>query len=110
MGEQDILALAWIDEKIVESRGLKLTCITKYRFCFPKVQFPIMPLHREYLLTHIHDNTLAVGLLLLAEEEIRLVFGKAYYLVKERYPNLLGDYEVEMVNDIPWIKTSHRKV
>ena len=32
-----------------------------------------------------------------AEEEIRLLFGMVYDIVKERYPNLFGDYEVEMV-------------
>lgn len=45
-----------------------------------------------------------------AEEEIRLVFGKLFDIVKDRYPNLLGDYEVEVVDDLPWIKTTHRKV
>lgn len=45
-----------------------------------------------------------------AEEEIRLVFGKVYDIVKDRYPNIMGDYEVEMVDDLPWVKTSHRKV
>lgn len=45
-----------------------------------------------------------------AEEEIRLVFGKVFEIVKERYPNLLGDYEVEMVDGLPWVKTPHGKV
>ncbi|PCJ54743.1 MAG: thymidylate synthase (FAD) [Candidatus Hydrogenedentota bacterium] len=45
-----------------------------------------------------------------AEEEIRLVFGQVYEMVKERYPNLMGDYEVEMVDGLPWVKTAHRKV
>jgi len=45
-----------------------------------------------------------------AEEEIRLVFGKVYEVVKDRYPNLMGDYEVEMVDGLPWVKTRHGKV
>ena len=45
-----------------------------------------------------------------AEEEIRLVFGKVFDVVKDRYPNLLGDYEVEMVEGLPWVKTKHGKV
>lgn len=45
-----------------------------------------------------------------AEEEIRMVFGMLYNIVSERYPNLLGDYEVEEVDGLPWVKTSHRKV
>ncbi len=45
-----------------------------------------------------------------AEEEIRLVFGQVYDIVKERYPNLMGDYDVEMVDGLPWVKTAHRKV
>jgi len=45
-----------------------------------------------------------------AEEEIRLVFGKVYEIVKDRYPNLMGDYEVEMVDGLPWVKTTHGKV
>ncbi len=45
-----------------------------------------------------------------AEEEIRLVFSMVYDLVKDRYPNLLGDYEIEMADGLPWIKTGNRKV
>jgi len=45
-----------------------------------------------------------------AEEEIRLLFSLVYDIVKERYPNLFGDYEVEMVDGLPWVRTSHRKV
>lgn len=45
-----------------------------------------------------------------AEEEIRLVFGQVYDLVKDRYPNLFGDYEAEEVDGLPWLKTAHRKV
>ena len=30
--------------------------------------------------------------------------------VKDRYPNLFGDYEVEMADGLPWVRTSHRKV
>lgn len=45
-----------------------------------------------------------------AEEEIRLVFGKVFEKVKNRYPNLFQDYEMEMVNGLPWYKTKNRKV
>ena len=45
-----------------------------------------------------------------AEEEIRLVFGKVYEIVKERYPNMFGDYEAEMVDGLAWVRTKHRKV
>jgi thymidylate synthase (FAD) len=45
-----------------------------------------------------------------AEEEIRLVFGKILEKVRPRYPNLYQDYEVEMVDGLPWYKTSNRKV
>lgn len=45
-----------------------------------------------------------------AEEEIRLVFGQVAAFVKDRYPNLFGDYEIEMVDGLPWYKTKHRKV
>lgn len=45
-----------------------------------------------------------------AEEEIRLVFGKIAEVVLERYPNIFGDYTVEMVDNLPWYKTEHRKV
>jgi thymidylate synthase (FAD) len=45
-----------------------------------------------------------------AEEEIRLLFGEVFYLVQKRYPNLFSDYEVEMVDDLPWVKTRSRKV
>ena len=45
-----------------------------------------------------------------AEEEIRLLFGQVYQLVRERYPNLFADYEEELVDGLPWVKTSHGKV
>ena len=45
-----------------------------------------------------------------AEEEIRYLFAEVFNVVKDRYPNLLGDYETEMVDGLPWIKTAHRKI
>ena len=45
-----------------------------------------------------------------AEEEIRLVFARVFELVQNRYPNLLGDYEVTEVDGLPWVKTSNKKV
>ncbi len=45
-----------------------------------------------------------------AEEEIRYLFGEVYNVVKERYPNFFADYEVEMVDGLPWVKTPHRKI
>jgi thymidylate synthase (FAD) len=45
-----------------------------------------------------------------AEEEIRLVFGKVYEIVKDRYPNVFADYEAEIVDGLPWVHTSQRKV
>ena len=45
-----------------------------------------------------------------AEEEIRLIFGKVFEVVRNRFPNLFGDYEVEMVEGLPWVKSPHRKV
>ncbi|MEK7566093.1 MAG: FAD-dependent thymidylate synthase [Patescibacteria group bacterium] len=45
-----------------------------------------------------------------AEEEIRFVFGKVAEIVKKRYPNIFGDYEIEIVDGFPWYKTLNRKV
>jgi len=45
-----------------------------------------------------------------SEEEIRLVFGKVYEIVKDRYPNLMGDYEVVEADGLPWVRTPHSKV
>jgi thymidylate synthase (FAD) len=45
-----------------------------------------------------------------AEEEIRVLFAEVYRVVRDRYPNLMGDYEVEEVDGIPWVKTPHGKV
>lgn len=45
-----------------------------------------------------------------AEEEIRYLFAEVYQTVKERYPNILGDYTVETVDGLPHIKTGHRKI
>ena len=45
-----------------------------------------------------------------AEEEIRYLFGEVYQLVQARYPNLFQDYEVEIVDGLPWVRTSHPKI
>ncbi len=45
-----------------------------------------------------------------AEEEIRLVFGKVYETVRERYPNVFSDYELETVDGLPWARPGNRKV
>ncbi len=45
-----------------------------------------------------------------AEEEIRLLFGEVFEVVRKRYPNLFADYEVEEVDGLPWVKTSTGKV
>ena len=45
-----------------------------------------------------------------AEEEIRLLFGKVFELVRERYPNLFSDYVAEEVDGLPWVRTGCRKV
>lgn len=45
-----------------------------------------------------------------AEEEIRLLFGQVFELVRDRYPNFFADYEVEIVDGLPWVKTTHGKV
>lgn len=45
-----------------------------------------------------------------AEEEIRLVFGQVADIMSGRYPNLFGDYQIEMVDGLPWYKTPNTKV
>src|SRR3989338_6435515 len=57
-------------------------------------------------LRHVIEMRTAPG----AEEEIRLVFGKIAEKVRTRYPNLFGDYEVEMANGLSWYKTKNKKV
>jgi thymidylate synthase (FAD) len=45
-----------------------------------------------------------------AEEEIRFLFGRVFEITRERYPNLLGDFEIEEVDGLPWVRTENRKV
>ena len=45
-----------------------------------------------------------------AEEEIRLVFGKIAELAVESWPNLFGDYQVEIADGLPVYTTENRKV
>ena len=45
-----------------------------------------------------------------AEEEIRVLFAQVFEIVRKRYPNFFADYEVEMVDEIPWVKTVHGKI
>lgn len=45
-----------------------------------------------------------------AEEEIRQIFGIIGQMVMERYPNLFGDYKVEIVEGLPVFRTEFSKV
>ncbi|MEK7579611.1 MAG: FAD-dependent thymidylate synthase [Patescibacteria group bacterium] len=45
-----------------------------------------------------------------AEEEIRLVFGKAGEIVTKRYPHFFGDFTVETVDGLPWYKSANSKI
>lgn len=45
-----------------------------------------------------------------AEEEIRLVFGKVGELMLSRYPNIYGDFTVEIVDGLPCYKPGRSKV
>ena len=45
-----------------------------------------------------------------AEEEIRLVFGQVGEIVTRRYPNLFGDFSVEMVEGLPHYKPKNSKI
>jgi thymidylate synthase (FAD) len=45
-----------------------------------------------------------------AEEEIRLVFGKVGEIVIDRYPALFGDFEIEVVDGLPWYRALNSKV
>ncbi len=45
-----------------------------------------------------------------AEHEIRLVFGKVADIAAQRWPNVFGDYEVSIVDGLPWYQTPHGKV
>lgn len=45
-----------------------------------------------------------------AEEEIRLIIGKVAEIVQKRYPNVFADYQIEVVDDLPWYKTKHQKI
>ncbi len=45
-----------------------------------------------------------------AEEEIRLVFGRVYEIVRDRYPNVFSDYEAVEEDGLLWIRGKNRKV
>lgn len=45
-----------------------------------------------------------------AEEEIRLVYGQVADLMIEKYPNLFGDYQREIIKGLPEFTTPNRKV
>lgn len=45
-----------------------------------------------------------------AEEEIRLVSGIIADKVIKRYPNVFGDYSVEIVDGLPFFKTANQKI
>lgn len=57
-------------------------------------------------LRHIIEDRTDPG----AEEEIRLVFSKVAKIAQEKWPNLFSDYEIEIVDNLPWYKTKNRKV
>ena len=45
-----------------------------------------------------------------AEEEIRIVFGQVGQILMSRYPNMFGDYEIEIVDGLPHFKTDNLKI
>jgi len=45
-----------------------------------------------------------------AEEEIRIVFGKIFDIVKYRYKGIYADASVEVVDGLPWVKFKHERV
>lgn len=45
-----------------------------------------------------------------SEHEIRLVFAKVAEIAKASWPNAFGDYEVEVVEGLPWYRTSFSKI
>lgn len=45
-----------------------------------------------------------------AEWEIRKIFGMVGEIVTERYPNLFGDYDVEIIDGLPCYQTENKKV
>lgn len=45
-----------------------------------------------------------------AEWEVRYIFAQVAQLVSEKFVNLFDDYTVEMVDELPWHKTSNPKI
>ena len=45
-----------------------------------------------------------------AEEEIRFVFGKVGEIVTKRYPNLFGDFTVQVIDGLPCYKPANSKI
>lgn len=45
-----------------------------------------------------------------AEDEIRFVYAKVAAICQDRYPNMYGDYVIEVVDGIPWYHTERSKV
>ena len=45
-----------------------------------------------------------------AEEEIRLVFGKVAEIAIKRWGNLFSDYNIEMIDGLPYYTTKNNKV
>ncbi len=45
-----------------------------------------------------------------AEEEIRLVFGEVGKIVRQRFPNVFGDFQTEMVDGLPHYIPQNKKV
>ena len=45
-----------------------------------------------------------------SEEEIRLVFGKIGYKIKEHLPNLFDDFKIEIIDGLPEFTTEYSKI
>ena len=45
-----------------------------------------------------------------AEEEIRLIFSQVAEIATSKWPNLFTDYEMSIVDGLPYYKTVNRKV
>lgn len=55
---------------------------------------------------HVIESRTAPG----AEYEIRYVFGVVAEMAMTRWPNAFGDYQVQIVDGLPWYYTQHPKI
>jgi hypothetical protein len=78
-----------------------MTLVTESRIHLYEVQFPVSPLHPEYVSPHVDDETFTIRFLLFTHEEIALIYSVDHPIIRNSTTYDLGEggKEIHLVNN-----------